>query len=365
MSLKCAFLAAGIAGFVCLPTLAVVAHSERHLSPFMNAAVAFMAAAPAPSGYHIVKKITVGGEGGWDYITIDSSTHRLFISHATKVNVLDVESGKLVGEIPDTPGVHGIALAPELNRGFVSNGRAARVTIFDLKTLATLSTVKTGDNPDAIVYDPSSKRVFTMNGRSHDATAINAATGEVVGTIPLGGKPEFAVADGKGHVFLNLEDKSEELEIDPKALKVTRQWAMAPCESPSGLAMDVKHERLFAGCDNKLLAVMDAKKGKMITTAPIGDGVDANRFDPGTGFVFSSNGEGTLTVIHEDSPDKYTVVENVATARGARTMDIDLQTHDVYLVAAEFGPAPAATAENPRPRPAIVPGSFYVMVLGR
>jgi YVTN family beta-propeller protein len=324
-------------------------------------------ATPGPSGYHLLKKITLGGEGGWDYITFDSPTRRLFISRQTKVIVLDVDSEKVVGEIPGTEGVHGIALAPEFNRGFTSNGRANTITIFDMKTLAVIGSVPAGTNPDAIVYDPASKRVFAMNGRSSNSTAIDAATGKVVATIPLVGKPEFAVADGAGHVYVNIEDKNEMWQIDSQKLAVITHWSLAPCQEPSGLAMDIEHHRLFSGCDNKMVAVVNADTGKVIATPPIGDGVDANGFDPGTGFVFSSNGEsGTLTVIHEDSPDKYTVVENVPTQKSARTMALDPKTHEVYLVAAQFGPRPTTpTPENPRGRPPILPNSFVVLVYGR
>jgi DNA-binding beta-propeller fold protein YncE len=322
--------------------------------------------AAGPSGYHLLKKISVGGEGGWDYLTFDSPTRRLFISRATKVIVLDVDFGKVIGDIPNTEGVHGIALAPEFGRGFTSNGRVGTVTIFDLKTLATIGTAQAGTNPDAIVYDPASKRVLAMNGRSSDSTAIDAATGKVAGTIALAGKPEFAVADGAGHVYVNIEDKSELWEIDLQKLTVTAKWRLAPCEEPSGLAMDISHRRLFAGCDNKMMAVVNADTGKVVATPAIGEGVDANAFDPGLSFAFSSNGgSGTLTVVHEDSPDKYTVVDDVATQRGARTMALDPKTHEVYLATAEFGPRPAATAENPHPRPQIVPNSFVILVFGR
>ena len=323
-------------------------------------------AAPGPSGYHLLKKITLGGGGGWDYITFDSPTRRLFISRQTKVIVLDVDSEKVVGEIPNTEGVHGIALAPEFNRGFTSNGRAGTVTIFDMKTLAIIGTVQAGTNPDAIVYDAASKRVFAMNGRSSNSTAIDAATGKVVGTIALSGKPEFAVSDGAGHVYVNIEDKNEIWQIDSQKLTATTHWSLAPCKEPSGLAMDLEHRRLFSGCDNKMVAVVDADNGKVIATPEIGDGVDANGFDPGTGFVFSSNGEsGTLTVIHEDTPDKYTVVENVPTQKSARTMTLDPKTHEVFTVAAQFGPRPAATPETPRPRPPILPNSFVVLIYGK
>jgi DNA-binding beta-propeller fold protein YncE len=322
--------------------------------------------APGPSGYHLLKKITLGGEGGWDYITFDSPTRRLFISRQTKVIVLDVDSEKVVGEIPNTEGVHGIALAPELGRAFTSNGRAGTITIFDLKTLAIIGSAQAGTNPDAIVYDPASKRVFAMNGRSSNSTAIDAATGKVVGTIALSGKPEFAVADGAGHVYVNIEDKSELWQIDSQKLTVTARWPLAPCQEPSGLAIDVEHHRLFAGCDNKMVAVVNAASGKVIATPAIGDGVDANAFDSGTGFAFSSNGEsGTLTVIHEDSPEKFSVVENLPTQKSARTMTLDPKTHEVFTVAAEFGARPAPTADNAHPRPAILPNSFVVLIYGR
>lgn len=326
------------------------------------------AARPAagPSGYHLLKKISVGGEGGWDYLTFDSPTRRLFISRATKVIVLDVDSGKSVGEIPNTEGVHGIALAPEFGRGFTSNGRAGTVTIFDLKTLATIGTVPAGTNPDAIVYDPASKRVFAMNGRSSNSTAIDAATGKVAGTIPLAGKPEFAVADSAGHVYVNIEDKSELWQIDSQKLTVLAKWPLAPCEEPSGLAMDIAHRRLFAGCENKMMAVVNADTGKVVATPAIGEGVDANAFDPELNFAFSSNGgAGTLTVVREESLDKYSVVEDVATQRGARTMALDPKTHEIFLATAEFGPRPAASAENPHPRPQILPNSFVILVFGR
>jgi DNA-binding beta-propeller fold protein YncE len=320
----------------------------------------------ADPGLHVITTYKLGGEGGWDYLKMDSDSRRLFISRGTHVIVIDADSGKQVGDIPDTPGVHGIALAPELGRGFTSNGREGTVSIFDLKTLKQISKVQSvGENPDAILYDPATKRVFTFNGRSHDSTAIDAASGNVVGKIALDGRPEFGVSDEKGGLFVNLEDKSELLALDPKELKVKSRWSLAPCDSPSGLAIDMKNRRLFAGCDNKLMAVVDADNGKVITTLPIGQGVDANRFDPDTELAFASCGEGVLTVVKEDSPDKFSVADNVKTARGARTMALDHKTHNLYLVTAQFGPPPAATADNPRPRPAILPDTFEVLVVGK
>jgi DNA-binding beta-propeller fold protein YncE len=321
---------------------------------------------PAPSGYHLLRTIKLGGEGFWDYLAFDSPTRRLFISRGNKVVVLDVDTEKVVGEIPNTSGVHGIALAPDLGRGFTSNGAAGTVTIFDLKTLQVIGQVKAGTNPDAILYDSVSKRVFAMNGRSGDSTAIDGATGNVAGTIPVGGKLEFGVADGSGHVYVNVEDKGEEVQIDSKNLAVTARWALAPCKEPSGLAIDRTHRRLFVGCDNEMMAVVDTDTGKVIATPAIGDGVDANQFDPETSFAFASNGEsGTLTVVHEDSPDKFSVVENVPTQVGARTMALDPRTHEVYLVTATFGPRPTPTASNPRPFPTLAPDSFVVLVFGR
>jgi YVTN family beta-propeller protein len=321
---------------------------------------AFTSGAQGSSGYHILKTLPVGGDEGWDYVAVDSDARRVYLSHGTHVVVLDADSGAVVGDIPDTQGVHGIALAPDLGRGFTSNGRANTVTIFDLKTLKTIATVKVGTNPDAIVYDPAIKRVFTMNGRSQDATAINATDGTVVGTIPFGGKPEFVVVDGKGSMFVNLEDKSQIVQFDPQKLTVSNHWPLAPCEEPSGLAIDRKTRRLYAGCGNKMVGVVNADTGQIVATPAIGDGVDANAFDPASNFVFSSNGEGTLTIIHEDSPDKYTVVENVPTKKSARTMGLDLKTHNVFLPAAEFD-APAAGERRGKMKP----GSFVVLVVGK
>jgi len=319
----------------------------------------------ADSGYHLINTYNLGGEGGWDYLNLDSSARRLYISRATHVIVMDADSGKVVGDIPDTPGVHGIALAPELGRGFISNGREGTVTIFDIQSVKLITKIKAGENPDAILYDPASKRVFAFNGRSHDATAIDAASGNVAGTIKLEGKPEFAVSDAKGEIFVNIEDKSQIGAIDPNKLEVKSTWPVAPCEEPSGLAIDRKHRRLFAGCDNKMMAVVDADSGKVIATPAIGDGVDANAFDPETGLAFASCGEGLLTVVHEDSPDKFTVLGNVPTQLGARTMALDEKTHNVYVVTAKFGPPPAPTADNPHPRHSILPDTFVVLVLGK
>jgi WD40 repeat protein len=312
------------------------------------------------SGYHVIKTVPVPGDDGWDYVAVDSAARRVYISHGTHVVVMNADTYAIEGDIPDTPGVHGIAIAPDLGRGFISSGRANTATIFDLKTLKTIGTAKTDANPDAIAYDSVSKRVLSFNGRGKNATVINATDGTVVGTIALGGKPEFAVADGKGNMFANNEDTSEVMEIDTQKLTVTHRWPLAPCKSPSGLAMDLKNRRLFAGCDDKVLAVVNADAGNVIATPTIGDGVDANAFDPATDYAFSSNGDGTLTVIHEDSPDKFTVIDNVPTKKSARTMGLDLKTHNIFLPAADFDP-PAAGERRGKMKP----GSFVILVVGK
>jgi len=344
-----------------------------------------VAAAPQAtggSGYKLANKATLGGDGGWDYLEVDKATHRVFVSRGSHVMVVDPDAGKVVGDIPNTQGVHGIALAPEFNHGFTSNGMSATVTMFDMKTLQSLGEPKTDKGPDAIIYDPGSKRVFTMNGQANSATAIDAKTGEVAGTVQLGGRPEFAASDEKGHVFANLEDKSSLVEIDSKALTVLNTWPLAPCEEPSGLAIDAKNERLVVGCHNKMMAFVDGNTGKVVATVPIGTGVDANRFDPGTGFAFASCGDGTITVAHEDSPDKFTVVDTLQTQNGARTMAVDYANHDVITVTAQFEAAPPAppaappaaapaaggaqTAPPPaRRRPTMVPDSFSILIFKR
>lgn len=343
-----------------------MAFNSKWLVCALCVSLAAMALAAAGPGYHVTTTWKVGGEGGWDYLTADASARRLYISRGTHVIVLDLDSGKNVGDIPDTPGVHGIALAPELGKGFTSNGREGTVTIFDIKTLAPVgSKVKVGENPDAILYDPATKRVFTFNGRSHDSSAIDAATGKVLGTIPLDGKPEFAASDAKGEIFVNIEDKSELVAIDPDKLVVKAKWPLAPCTEPSGLSMDRKNRRLFVGCDNKMMAVVDADSGKVIATPAIGGGVDATAFDDETGLAFASCGEGMLTVVKEESPSKFEVAENVPTARGARTMALDSKTHNAYTVTAKFGERPTPTVDNPHPRPPILPDSFVVLAVGK
>lgn len=323
-----------------------------------------VSAQPA-TGYQLLKRFVLGGEGGWDLLAYDDSSHRLYISRGTHVMVVDIDSGAIVGDLPNTPRVHGIAIAPEFVKGFTTNGGDGTVTIFDLKTLKPLASVKVGQNPDAILYDPASKRIFSFNAASKDVTAIDAKTGTIAGTLALGGQPELAVADEHGKVFVNLEDKGAVVEFDARKLRIDATWSLAPGEGPTGIALDRKHHRLFAACANKLMAVLNTDTGKLVTTLPIGSGVDGADFDAELQLAFSSNGEGTLTVVHEDSPDKFSVVDNIATQRGARTLAVDQRGHRVLLVTAEFGPTPAPTADRPRPRPPMVPGTFTLLVYGR
>ena len=331
--------------------------------------VTFAEAQSAP-GYHPIKKTIIGGDGGWDYLTIDPAGRRVFISHETHVVVVDADSGAVIGNIADTPHVHGLAVAADIGRGFTSNGGDDTSSIIDLKTLKTIGKVRVGMGTDAIIYDPASHRVFTFNGDSNDATAIDAAAGKVAGTVRLGGRPEYAAADGAGTVYVNIEDKNQLVAFDSRTLREKNRWPLRPCTEPAGLAIDAAHARLFVGCANKLMAVVDAKTGKIVATLPIGQGVDANRFDPGTSLAFSSNGDGTLTVVHEDTPDKYTVVENVATEKGARTMEVDPKTHNVYLVNADVTPR-APTRDDPHPdpygypRPVPVAGTMRLLIFGR
>src|SRR5579864_6774623 len=317
----------------------------------------------APAQYQVKQKYVLGGDGGWDYLTFDPAGKRLFISRGTHVMVVDPYKGSVVGDIPDTAGVHGIALAQDLGKGFTSNGRENSVTVFDLKTLKETARIKLdgAEGPDAIVYDQASKRVLTLNGRSKNATLIDATNNTIATTVALDGKPEFAAADGTGMVYVNIEDKSEIQSIDAKQGKLVSTWPLTGCEEPSGMAIDRKNHRLFSGCGNKILAVTNFDNGKVVATVPIGQGVDANAFDAKEQLAFSSNGDGTLTVVHEDSADKYTVAQNAATQRGARTMALDTTNHDVYLVTAEFDEAPPAEGQT-RPRRTMKAGSFTLLV---
>jgi DNA-binding beta-propeller fold protein YncE len=300
--------------------------------------VAFtLSSAWAADSYQITKKIPIPGQGSWDYLAVDEGARRLYVSHGTQVEVLDLDSGAIVGKIENTQGVHGIAIAPDLGRGFVSDGQSSTVTIFDLKTLKTIAEVATGKKPDAIIYDPATSRVFAFNGGSNSATVIEAKDGKVAGTIDLGGGPEFAAADGNGYVFNNLEDESLVLKINSRTLKVEQRWPTAPCGSPSSMAIDRDNRRLFLGCRSKVMAVMNADTGQVITTLPIGDHVDATAFDAQTRLIFNSNGEGTVTVIRQDSPDKYSIVETVKTLPRAKTSALDPKTHRLFLSTAESG----------------------------
>jgi DNA-binding beta-propeller fold protein YncE len=317
--------------------------------------------------YAVVKHLKLGGDGGWDYIKADAAGRRLYVSHGSKMVVVDLDRDSVLGEVGNLVGVHGAVVAPEAGRGFTSNGRDTSVTIFDARTLATISNLKvTGRNPDAIQYEPVSRRVFTMNGGSGNATAIDAASGKIVGTVDLGGgKPEAVVADGKGRMYVNIEDSARIVAFDAQTLQVTGRWSLTGCEEPTGLAIDRDHRRLFSACHNKVMAISNLDAGKVMRTLPIGENTDGAEFDPGTQLAFTSNGDGTLTVVHEETPDKFTVVANVKTQRGARTMALDEKTHRVYLSAAQYGPTPEPTKEQPRPRPPILPGTFEVLVLER
>jgi DNA-binding beta-propeller fold protein YncE len=324
-------------------------------------------AKPATARYHQINKFVIGGEGGWDYLTFDSEGKRLFITRGNRVSVMD-EKGVVVAEIPSTPGVHGVALAQDLHKGFTSNGGENTVTVFDLKSLKEIQRISVGKRPDAIIYDPHSKRIFTFNAGSQDATAVDAVTGKVVGTITFNAKPEFAVADGKGKIFVNLENKSEIAAFDSTTLKPRGEWSLDPGEEPSGLAIDRDAHRLFSVCANQNMIVMDSQHGRFVQALPIGKGPDAAAFDPKEHLVFSSNGQdGTLTVIREESFDEFTVMENIKTEPGARTMALDPNTHKIYLVTAQIAPpAPGTPAPKPgeRRRPNFVPGSFMVLVFG-
>jgi outer membrane protein assembly factor BamB len=330
-------------------------------STFLTLAISLVFTAPAlraqDPGYTLSKQYKLGGEGGWDYLAFDTAGNRLFITRGTHVAVVNPADGTVIGDIPNTPHVHGVALAYDLGRGFITAAGDTSIHIFDLKTLKPLGTVKTEVDDDAIVYDASTKYVVSMNGDGNSATVVDGPSGKLVGNIKLPGGPEYAATDGHGMIYANIEDKSLVVAIDLKTMKIVRQWPLAPCSSPSGLAIDRRNNRLFSGCHNKVMAISDAIAGKVITTVPIGGGVDANRFDPGTRTAFSSNGDGTLTVVSQDTPDKYTVKGNVTTQRGARTMALDYKTHTIYLVTADFAPA----VGNARPQP--LPGTFRLLVV--
>ena len=322
--------------------------------------------AVAAASYGVREQYVLGGPGGWDYLTVDPAAQRLFIARADRVLVMSTTDGRLLGTIPHTEGVHGVALAPDVGRGFVSDGRADTVTVFDLKSLATVGTFTvSGHNPDAILYDAASHHLFTFNGRSQDITVLDPVTGATLATLAAGGKPEFAQADGRGHVFFNIEDTAQLGELDATATRQVATWPLPGCEEPTGLALDAVHQRLFSTCGNGVLIVTDAASGRHVATLPIGRGPDAAAFDAGRGLVFTSNGEdGTLSVIHEDDPDHYSAVATVTTQPSARTLALDPASHRLYTVAAQVGARPAATAAEPHPRPPVLDGSFRVLVIG-
>lgn len=325
------------------------------LVPICILFLAAMSLAADKANYKVVNVWKLGGEGFWDYLNVDSDTHRLFIARGTRVMVVDTASGKLLGEVPDTQGVHGVAFVSNLGLGFTSNGREDAVSEFDLKSLAVEKKIKVGNGPDAILYDPFSKRVFTFNGRGQDATALDPSKGEVAGTLALGGKPEFPVTDEKGTVFVNIEDKSELVALDPVKLSVKSRWKLAGCEEPTGLSFDAKTRRLFVGCGgNRKMVVVDADSGRIVATLDIGEGCDATAFDPERNLAFASAGDGTITVVSEDAPDKFSVVETVTTQKGARTMTVDRKSHRLYTVTANVGPRPERKME---------PDSFVVLVV--
>jgi DNA-binding beta-propeller fold protein YncE len=335
------------------------------IAMLFGVAIAGIAGAQASAaGYHVTQRIPLGGDGGWDYIAVDTARGRLFLTRSDRVMVVDQASGKLLGEITGLNRGHGVAFDYVSNHGFATSGADSTVTMFDLGSLAVLKKTIAAVDDDAVLYDPVSKRVFTMNGDAGSASVIDPMSGDRVGNIDLGGKPEFGVSDGAGRLYINIEDRSEVVEVDPVAMKVTRRWSIAPCEGPSGLAIDAANRRLFSVCGNKTMAVSDITSGRLLTTLPIGAGVDGAAFDAASGNAFSSNGEGTVTVVHEDSPGKFRVVSTVPTMTGARTIAADPKTHRVYTVGAKFGPMPAAAAGSTgRRRPPIIPGSFTLVVL--
>ena len=321
--------------------------------------------AQAPQ-YRVRQTWHVGGDGWWDYMTVEPAAHRLYIARGNRVQVVDTQSGKLIAEMGGMSGTHGIALNDNGKFGYISDGGAGMVRVFDRATLKVVASIPAQKDPDAILFDPATKRVFAFNGRSQSATVIDTDTYKVLQTIPLPGKPEFAQADGKGNVYVNIEDKNQIVQIDAVTLKATVTWPIAPCDSPSGLAIDRAHNRLFSVCDNHVMTVVDATTGKVVATAPIGSGPDATRYDAQAHLVFSPNGrDGTLTVIQQQSPDSYNVVQTVTTQRGARTMALDSENGTIYLVTAGFGPPPPASAAIPHPRPAMLPNSFAVLVVGK
>ena len=327
-------------------------------------ALALGTATAGAQKYHVAATHVIGGDGSWDYVALDTAGHRVFIARENRVLVVDEASGKLVGQIPGFKRAHGIAFDYPARRGFATSGEDSTVVVFNLDNLAVIKRTIADDDADAIFLDPFTKLLFTMNGDAGTSSVIDPITGDRIANISLGGKPEFGVSDGHGHLYVNIEDKAEIVELDPVARKVVRRWSIAPCQSPTGLALDEEHHRLFSGCHNQMIAVSNATAGKLVTTVGAGSGIDANRFDPKTQLVFSSNGDGSLTVVHEDTPDSYRMVQTVPTMTGARTMELDEASHRVYTVSAKFGPRPATpTKSNPRRWPPVLSGTFSLIVL--
>jgi YVTN family beta-propeller protein len=331
---------------------------------FLNLPSAPLRAKSTPK-YHLVQRIPLGGEGGWDILSVDAKHRRVYVSHSTRVEVVDINTNKPIGAIQNTEGVHAVGIADEFGHGFTTNGKSNTVLMFDLKTLDTIKRIPVGQKPDAIAYEPYTKKMLVMNGKSGDISVLDPESGAVEHTVKLGGGPEYAVSDGKGNVYVNLEDASEVLTVSTKTWTVTRRTSVKPGEGPTGIAMDTKTNRLFIGCGNSQMIVVDTKSGKSVAKLPTGKGIDAAAFDPATKLAMTSNGaDGTVSIYKEETPSKFSLVQTLATQRGARTMALDPITHDIFVVTAEFGPAPAATAENPRPRPAILPNSFVLLRYG-
>jgi len=336
----------------------------KHALLALTALTTSLAGPARAQNYSVTHTYTLGGDGGWDYLALDTAGHRLFIARQDRVMVVDPATGKLLGEIPGLNRAHGVAFAYGAGHGFATSGADSTVTMFDLKTLGVLKRTRAAIDDDGILFDPATGHIFTMNGDAASASVLDGTTGELVGTVALGGKPEFGVSAGDGKLYVNLEDQSAVVEVDAAAAKVVRKWSILPCESPSGLAIDRVHHRLFSGCRSGVMGISDAVSGRLITTVPIGRGVDACRFDEETGLAFASNGDGTITVIHEDSPDHYTVVATVTTKPGARTMELDPVTHRLFTVTADFGPMPPGQPGQRR-RPPVLPGTFALLELDR
>ena len=331
------------------------------------AAIIALAIAPsvAAAQYQITRTFTLGGDGSWDYVVPDPPHHRLFIGRQNRLMVVDENDGKLIGEVMGIHGAHGAAIVDKTGHGFATSSDDSSIVMFDLTTFKVLGRAHAAEDADAIIYDAPSDRVFSFNGDAHSATVVEPAAGKLVTNIPLGGKPESGVSAGDGKVYVNITDNSEVVEIDAKALTVTRRWSTVPCKQPVSMAIDPAHSRLFSGCRSGVMAVSDIKAGKVVATAPIGSGNDGAAFDPASGDAFFSNVDGTLTIVHQDDADKYHVVQNVMTARGGRNMGLDPETHRVFVVVAKYGPTPDSSAANPRRRPPIIPGSFSILVVER